>query len=76
MTDDIYDKEDVEEQLENDEISPEEAGFMEGYDNTKLITCNKCSKVLKNKKGLDLEKCHEQVINGKVTWFCDDCCEE
>ncbi len=29
---DIYDEKEVEEELDNDEISSEEAGFMEGYD--------------------------------------------
>jgi len=30
-TDDLYDNEKVEEAIEDDEIEPEEAGFMEGY---------------------------------------------
>ncbi len=30
-TEDIYDNKDVENAIENDEIEPEEAGFMEGY---------------------------------------------
>mgnify|MGYP001560041716 CR=1 FL=1 len=29
---DIYDEDEVEKELDDDEISPEEAGFMEGYD--------------------------------------------
>ena len=30
-TDDPYENEEVEEMVENDEVEPEEAGFMEGY---------------------------------------------
>jgi len=30
-TDDLYQNENVEQAIENDEIKPEEAGFMEGY---------------------------------------------
>ncbi|MCR4369015.1 MAG: hypothetical protein NUV67_03870 [archaeon] len=30
-TDDAYDNEEVEEMMDNDELDPEEAGFMEGY---------------------------------------------
>ncbi|MBI2131101.1 hypothetical protein HYU10_05025 [Candidatus Woesearchaeota archaeon] len=30
--DDVYEKDEVEQELENDEISPKEAGEMEGFD--------------------------------------------
>ena len=72
QSDDIYDKEDIEEQREADEISTGEAGFMEGYDNANLIVCKKCNKKIKK---IDLEKCHEEEIDGKITWVCEDCCE-
>ena len=75
-SDDIYEEEDVEEQVENDEISIEEAGFMEGYDNPNLIVCKKCKKKLKDETGIDLEKCHEEKDdNDNTIWVCD-CCEE
>ena len=75
-SDDIYDKEDVEEQMDNDEIDPQEAGFMEGYDNPNLIKCKKCGKKVKNEDGVDLEKCHEKEdAEGNVYLLCD-CCEE
>jgi len=75
-SDDIYSKEDVEEQLENDEITAEEVGFMEGYDNPNMIVCKKCKKKLKDPAGVDLEKCHEELDDsGKTIWVCD-CCEE
>ena len=47
---DIYDKEQREEQLDDDAIEPQEAGFMEGYQNPKLIQCGSCG------KEVDLEK--------------------
>jgi hypothetical protein len=70
--DDIYDDENIEEQLDADEISPEEAGFMEGYSNPNLIKCKKCGKKINI---VDLEKCHEEIIDDKKTWVCEDCCE-
>jgi len=74
--DDIYEKKDVEEQLENDEINAEEAGFMEGYESPNMIVCKKCKKKLKDDKGVDLEKCHEELDDdGNTIWVCD-CCEE
>jgi hypothetical protein len=74
--DDIYDNEDIEEQLDADEISPAEASFMEGYGNPNLIKCKKCKKCGKEIKALDLEKCREEVVGGKSTWLCDTCVEE
>ena len=74
--DDIYDEEDVEEQMDADKIKPEEAGFMEGYDNPNLIKCKKCKKCGKEIKALDLEKCREYIIDGKITWVCDTCIED
>jgi len=72
----IYKEEDVEEQVENDEISVEEAGFMEGYDNPNLIVCKKCKKKLKGDSGIDFEKCHEEKDDdGNTVWVCD-CCSE
>ncbi|MBT4870219.1 MAG: hypothetical protein HON47_01460 [Candidatus Diapherotrites archaeon] len=74
--DDIYEKKDVEEQLENDEIDAGEAGFMEGYESPNMIVCKKCKKKLKNEFGVDLEKCHEETNDtGETIWVCD-CCEE
>ena len=74
--DDIYEKEDIEEQMDADEIEPGEAGFMEGYDNPNLIKTKKCRKCGKELKGVDLEKCHEEEVDGKIVWVCDECLEE
>ena len=64
------------EQLENDEINAEEAGFMEGYENPNMIVCKKCGKKLKDNAGIDLKKCHEELNDdGNTIWVCD-CCDE
>ena len=72
QSDDIYSDEDIEEQMDADQIEPEEAGFMEGYDNANLIVCKKCKKKIKK---IDLEKCHEEIVNGQTYWVCEDCCK-
>ncbi|MBN2067053.1 MAG: hypothetical protein JW744_01140 [Candidatus Diapherotrites archaeon] len=68
--DDIYDKEDREQQLEDDEITPGEAGFVDGYEDTKLVECNSCG----NK--IDWEKVIEKEINGTVYTFCSRKCAD
>ena len=74
--DDIYEEEDVEEQMDNDEIDAGEAGFMEGYESPNMIKCKKCGKKLKDSSGIDLEKCHEEKDDDDNTiWVCD-CCDE
>ena len=67
---DIYDKEQREEQLDDDAIEPQEAGFMEGYQNPKLIQCGSCG------KEVDLEKSIEKEINGETYWFCNEKCAD
>ena len=73
--DDIYREKDIEEQMENDEIDPEEAGFMEGYENPHLIKCKKCGKKLKDSEGTSLEDCHEEQDDDGNTILVCDCCE-
>ena len=68
--DDIYDESKREEQLEEDEISPEEAGFVEGYEDTEVVECKKCGNTF------DFDKAVERVINGKTYQFCDKKCAE
>ncbi|MCX6801182.1 MAG: hypothetical protein NTZ73_03260 [Candidatus Diapherotrites archaeon] len=72
LSDDIYDEKQSEAQLEEDEISPEEAGFMEGYESPNMIHCKKCKKKL---KAVDLEHCKEVVEGGETVWLCSECCE-
>ena len=47
--DDIYDKEQAENQREDDEISTAEEGFMEGYDSPNMIKCKKCKNSIVNR---------------------------
>ncbi|MFA5357739.1 MAG: hypothetical protein WC308_02345 [archaeon] len=72
LSDDIYDEDQSEEQLEEDEISPGEAGFMEGYDSPKMIRCKKCKKKLES---VDLEHCTETEEDGETVWTCGSCCK-
>lgn len=74
--DDIYDSEQAANQREDDEISTAEEGFMEGYDSPNMIKCKKCKKCGKDIQALDLEKCHETVVDGETVWVCDTCSEE
>jgi hypothetical protein len=67
---DIYDKEEREGQMEEDEISSGEAGFVEGYEDTEVVECGKCG------GKLDFEKAVERVINGKTYIFCSKKCAE
>ncbi len=67
---DIYNKKDREEMGEDAEISPEEEGFMKGYeDDSKVAMCPNCNKVL----GTDVV---EREINGETYRFCCDRCAE
>ena len=65
---DIYTEEGVEEKMEKSEINPEDAGFMEGYDNPKLVQCGSCG------KEFDMDKVIERKIKGKTFWFCSEKC--
>ena len=68
--DDIYDEGKREEQMEEDEITPEEAGFVEGYEDTEVVECKKCGSTF------DFDKAVERVINGKTYQFCSKNCAE
>ena len=64
----VYDKEGREKLEEDDEISPEEAGFMEGAeDDGEQGKCAHCGAAL-----LDAEHTFEREIDGKVYWFCSE----
>lgn len=68
--DDIYDEGKRDEQMEEDEISPGEAGFVEGYEDTEVVECKKCGGTF------DFDKVVERVINGKHYQFCSKKCAE
>ena len=68
--DNIYDKKDRQDQLDDNEITPAEAGFMEGYEDTKWVECDSCG------KQVDLAKIVEREINGEMHSFCSKKCAE
>ena len=66
---DIYSEEGSEDLVENDEISPEEAGFMEGAEGRgKMNCCAYCGKNL----GEDEEGVVEREFDGEIKWFCSE----
>ena len=65
---DIYSNDADEDLLENDEISPGEAGFMEGYSAKELEKCSLC------KKALDLEKAILRQVEDEELTFCSEKC--
>jgi len=69
-TENIYDKKERAQQLEESEIDPAEASFMEGYEDTKLIECNSCH------GQIDWEKVIEKEINGTTYTFCSKKCAD
>jgi len=67
---DIYEEEKAEEQEENDEISPTEEAFMEGYDEEeKVAECALCRKPLLQVKGAV-----EREFKGRHYRFCSEKC--
>jgi len=69
-TENIYDRKQREQQLEESEIEPGEAAFMEGYEDTKLVECNSCH------GQIDWEKVIEKEINGTTYTFCSKKCAD
>jgi len=69
-TENIYERKEREQQLEEDEIGPDEASFMEGYQDTKLIECNACH------GQIDWSKVIEREINGTTYTFCSKKCAD
>lgn len=67
---DVYREEARGELVEDDEISPEEEGFMEGYEHGEQMSkCARCDRVL-------TDDFIEEKINGKVHRFCSESCAE
>lgn len=69
-SEDIYDEADRARQLDDSEISSAEAGFMEGYEQMRLVECAFCG------KRVDFEKVIERKFNDKTFWFCSERCAE
>jgi YHS domain-containing protein len=58
--------------VEDGEISPEEAGFMQGYhEDDKALSCAYCKKII-----LDPEDSIKKEIDGEIYLFCSDSCYE
>jgi hypothetical protein len=68
----VYDETGREKLVEDAEISPEEAGFMEGAeDDGEQGKCANCGAAL-----LDAEGTVETKVEGKTIWFCSSKCLE
>ena len=68
---DVYDKDSREEMVDNDEMSPKEAAFMEGAEGDgQKGKCRNCGKALLNYDTIEKE------IKDEVCWFCSDDCLE
>ena len=58
--------------VEDGEISPEEAGFMQGYhEDEKALSCAYCKKII-----LDPDEAIKKEIDGETYLFCSDSCYE
>ena len=66
--DDIYDEGEREKELEEEIITPEEAGFVEGYEFRDLMKCDACG------APIDPEDAVERVIKGQPKYFCSEEC--
>lgn len=68
--DGIYEENERDELEEEDEITPTEEAFMEGYEEEeKVAECAKCGKTL-----LEVEKVVEREFKGKHYRFCSEKC--
>jgi hypothetical protein len=67
---DIYSEEGREEQVDDDEISPREEGFMEGaHDGGQGAKCRKCGNIL-------MDKFIERKVGEEIYRFCSDECAD
>ncbi len=68
----VYSSEGRDKLVEEDEISPWEAAFMEGADNDgQQAKCRKCGKMLQRS-----ELIIEKVVDGELYRFCSDKCSD
>jgi len=70
--DDDSDEEGIDELLEDDEITPSEAGFIKGEANPDVAVCSFCKKPLGDDKGTIVEL----EIEGELKRFCSEECAE
>lgn len=70
---DVYSEEGREHLVEDDEISPTEAGFMKGEeDGGKDAVCTSCGQILQE----DHEEIVEKEFDGEIRLFCNSECVE
>ena len=68
--DDIYEEEERDKEEENDQITPTEEAFMEGYEEEdKVAECANCKKSV-----LEMKSAVEREFKGKHYRFCSDRC--
>jgi len=64
---DIYSEKGMDDQADNDQISPREEAFMEGAIGDGFQgKCARCGKMLEE------ENTHEKEYNGKILFFCSE----
>ena len=69
---DVYESEGREKLVEDDAMSPEEAGFLQGAEGLgQDAKCRKCGKIL-----IEADEVIEKEIEGEIMKFCSDDCEE
>ena len=70
----VYDEEGREKLVDNDELSPREAAFMEGAEEKgELGVCANCDKPLEQD---DKSHIKEKKYGKEIKWFCSDKCVE
>ncbi len=69
--DDVYDDENRESELEQDELSPAEAGFMEGFEHGVAHVCDACAKRLRPDDAF-----LEAEVANLPHFFCSEKCLE
>ncbi len=67
---DIYSKEGREQEVEDDEIEPWEAAFVEGSEEEEA-KCKTCGKIL-----MGPDQVVEREVDDKVLWFCSEECAD
>lgn len=69
----VYTEQGRQAMVDDDELSPSEAGFMEGAEGRGQDTsCAHCGKLLGDRE----EGVHEKKVDGKTLFFCSEECAE
>jgi hypothetical protein len=69
MGGDVYNEEALDEEMDDDEINPEEEGFMRGYDRESVLRCDQC--------GNELGDAFSSLeVEGHLYRFCSKKCKQ